>query len=139
MKSNLAHKVACRGVPAPQIMMAWPSVSDLLQRGIDRGSNHSVAELFKNCLDGTYQLWVAEQNAAIIAALVTSIDTIGDRKQCTLRVAGGAALDDWADHLPYLGEWAKQHGCEEFRIYGRIGWARKLGFDVVHTELRKSL
>ena len=117
----------------------WDRVKGHLQRGVERSHNLTLDDLFVGCCDQTKQLWIAEKGSELVAAMVTAIETVNDVKQCSLQVAGGSEVDGWLDYLPPLADWAKSNGCEKFKIYGRIGWARKLGFDVVYTEMEKKL
>jgi hypothetical protein len=114
----------------------WDRVKPLIQKGLDRGSNYTLDDIFIGLCDQSMQLWVAGD---IVAALVTSIQTVKGVKQCTLLVAGGTDLDDWVGHIDALSDWARDQGCEKFKIYGRIGWARKLGFNIIHTEMERDL
>ena len=118
-----------------QIRDVWPQVAGHIQRAIDRGSNYSLTDIYKGLRRKRMQLWVS-QAETIEAALVTSIQD----GYCLLLCAGGSNVDEWAQWLPAIEEWARQCGVTEMRIYGRIGWLRKLnGFRAEYTKMVKEL
>jgi len=116
----------------------WDRVKGHIQRGLERGSNYSLDDVFIGLCDQSMQLWIAE-STDIVAALVTTIQTKDDTTYCLLLCAGGSAMNEWADCLPALEDWARDNGCSELRIYGRRGWIRQLGFEEMYTASRKYL
>ncbi|NJN46760.1 MAG: hypothetical protein HC808_10100 [Candidatus Competibacteraceae bacterium] len=118
-----------------QIRAVWPEVSPHLQRGLDRGSNYTLRDIYKGLRRQKMQLWTS-RNDVIEAALVTSLQD----GYCLLLCAGGSNADEWVHWLPVIERWAKEHGFNEMRLYGRIGWLRKLkGFRAVYTKMVKQL
>ena len=124
-----------------QIHYVWPQVFPHIERALDRGSNYTLDDIFLGLSKAEMQLWVWQGvcRPKIHAAMVTAIQTKNDTKFCLLLAIGGEKMDEWVEYLPVVEEWAKQEGCEEMRIYGRIGWARTLGFDVKYTRMDKKL
>jgi hypothetical protein len=117
----------------------WPAVAPLIQRGLDEGSNYTLAEIRNGLLRADMQLWTAISGGKTVAALVTSIQNKGNRRWCLLLAIGGECMDEWVDALSSLEDWARLKGCQEMRIYGRIGWARKLGYDIEWTKMSRKL
>jgi len=85
------------------------------------------------------QLWCSQNDKEIEAALVTTIQNKGHIRWCLLLAAGGSNLDEWVKWLPIVEDWARESGCDEMRIYGRRGWARKIGYTEVYTKMVRTL
>lgn len=134
---NLLHRVTCRGIQSFDVPRVWETVKPLIERGLQRGSNYTIEDVFKGLRSCEMQLWVAETDH-IIAALITTIQTSGDVTYCLLLSVGGSDLHEWIDAFPALKEWAQDKGCSELRIYGREGWLR-FGFEKMYTAMRLEL
>lgn len=126
-----------------QIHYVWARVAPHIQRALDTYSapNYTLDEIFLGLSKAEFQLWVWQGvcRPTIHAAMVTAIQNDKDTKFCLLLAAGGEKMDEWYTHLPVVEEWARENGCAEMRIYGRIGWARQLDYDVIYTKMRKRL
>ena len=90
------------------------------------------------------QLWTSQNKQCdplkqIEAALVTTIQNKDEQRWCLLLAAGGTNVDEWSQWLPEVEKWAAEKGCQEMRIYGRIGWNRKLGYEIEYTKMSKKL
>lgn len=81
------------------------------------------------------QLWTSVRDGRFDAAVVTKLQD----NYCLILTAGGERLEDWVQWLDIIEAWAKDNGCEEMRIYGRIGWSRVLGYNVEYTKMTKKL
>lgn len=100
-----------------------------------RGSDGlSLDELYDGLRVGKYQLWTC-QSDDIDAAVITAITG----KSCRLVAAGGSYMKVWVKWLPHIEEFARSHGCNELTIYGRAGWARAAGFEVLYTKLSRAI
>ena len=129
-----------------QIAAIWPDVMEYVLRGIGDRNAHTLPRVYKGLESGEYQLWTAQMNG-IQAVMITSIQTDnecnaeGERvKFCLILSAGGVNMDSWLDtFVSYMEDWAKEQGCTELRIYGRRGWARKLGYTIEYTKMVKKL
>lgn len=75
----------------------------------------------------------------IEAALVTKIQTDSKGRFCLLLSCAGENLKGWSEFVEHVERWARDRGCTETRLYGRRGWAKVLGMDVVHTKMVKKL
>ena len=118
---------------ADQIPYVWAEVEPLIKRGLDRGSIYTLPGIRVGLCLSKMQLWTW-QNGTIHAALVTTIQEDSGSRFCLLISAGGSRMNEWAKELHHVEKWAKENGCEELRIYGRSGWARKLGFEIVYMS-----
>ena len=122
-----------------QIPYVWDKVKDHIQRGLDRGSEYTLDDIFVGLCNREFQLWISSGDG-IEAAMVTSIQT--DRQGitfCLLLAVGGENMNEWKNFLPQVEQWAKDEGATEMRIFGRRGWARALGYDIKYTAIGKTL
>jgi hypothetical protein len=117
-----------------QIPEVWDKIAPLIKQALDRGSRYTLTQVCEDLLDAKAQAWVS-YNGGIEACLVTKIQD----GYCLLLAAGGRNMQEWVKWLPEVEDWAKSEGCTEMRIYGRVGWAKVLGYDVEYTKMRKSL
>lgn len=121
-----------------QIPHVWEQVKDHIQRALDRGSNYTLQEVRVGLCRSKLQLWCWRSDK-IEAALVTAIQEEDGVKFCLLLAVGGSKLDEWKPYLSLVEDWAREKGCTELRIYGRHSWSRVLGFDVIHTKMKRNL
>lgn len=129
------EKFSLRAYTKDQIPDVWETYSQYIQRALDRGSNYTLDDIHKGLLLGEMQLWAWGDEAA----LVTAIQNREDKRWCLLLAIGGANMADWIQYLPIVEEWAKENGCDEMRLYGRMGWAKVIGYDVEWTKMSKQL
>ena len=115
----------------------WDSAKGHLQRALDRGSRYTLSDIYDGLITSRMQLWVSFnwETRSIEAALVTSIQD----GYCLLLACGGQNMREWAQWLEIVEKWAREHGCEELRIYGRRGWAKVLGFEIEYTKMVRKL
>ena len=73
------------------------------------------------------------------AAMVTTINNRKAGRECTLLVVGGDKMDEWIDVLPQVEDWARELNCDEMSIYGRIGWAKALGYKIDYAKMSQKL
>jgi hypothetical protein len=71
--------------------------------------------------------------------LITTIQIKNDVKFCLFLAIGGTKMDEWFKYINIVEEWAKSEGCEEMRIYGRPGWAKKTGYEIEYVKMVKRL
>jgi len=118
--------------PAEDIPTVWGLVSGHVQKALDRGSDYTAQQIYEGLCDRQMVLWTSQKDGYIEAALVTAIYEENGVKSCSLIAAGGENLDSWVDWLGHVEQYAREHGAEELRIYGRYAWLRKLkGFHFV--------
>ncbi len=121
-----------------QIPGVWNQVKGFIQVALDRGSHHTLEDIYQGLIGSEMQLWTSHDDE-IEAAVVTTIQTVRDVKGCLILTAGGTNAVEWLEWLPVMETWAKGEGCKEMRIFGRIGWARKIGYDIKYTKMSKQL
>lgn len=119
----------------PPVDEAWPIAKPLIQKALDRGSNYTIDEIYEGLKSQAMQLWMYGDEAA----MVTTIQNRDDQRWCLLLALGGSGADLWVRYLPIVESWAKDNGCQEMRIYGRIGWARHTGYNIDYTKMSKRL
>ena len=131
-----------RQYPADQTDLMWPHVQNLVQKALDEGSRHTLADIYCGLACDEMQLWTWASKAderKIEAAMVTTIQEKDSVKWCLFLTMGGDSLKQWIHHLADLEDWARQNGCDEMRIYGRIGWSKITGYNVKYTKMVKQL
>ena len=110
----------------------WDQAAPSIQKAlIDR----TLIDVFYGLLRTEMQLWLWD-NTALVTEL--QVDKSG-KKRCVLVALGGEHMSEWLQYLPLVEDWARDEGCQEVHIYGRIGWARLTGYDVHWTKLAKEL
>jgi hypothetical protein len=127
------------GIEAKDIRDYWGLACPLIQRGLGEGEN--IQDVFKRLQLGDNQLWIAYKGHVLLAACVTEIVTLGDRKVCNILSVGGTALHEWANYISTLEAWAKSKNCSSMRFpIIRKGWARVLKkYQTTHITLEKGL
>lgn len=130
---------ACRLIcyEADSIPGIWAKVEPLLKGAVDwyRGDDGpSLETVYGRLLESRFQLWTC-QSDGIDAAVVTAIEG----ESCRLVMAGGRYLEIWVQWLPYVEEWAREHGCKQLVIDGRRGWIRAAGFEEIYTRMVRKI
>ena len=142
LTSCLAEQSEIICYSSEQIHKIWPHVMEYVMLGLGERNLYTLPRVYKGLENGELQLWTA-QTDEIEAVIVTSIqtDTEGNEvKFCLVLSAGGTNIDSWIDSMVlYIESWAKENGCSEMRIYGRRGWARKVGYTIEYTKMVKQL
>ena len=122
-----------------EIPYVWDKVSPFIQKAIDRGSNYCLDDILEGLCNTSMQLWTYMEGNDIRAAMVTSIQEKEGVRYLLFLAMGGDSLDVWMKYLPLVEDWARENGCEEARIYGRAGWARRTGYDIQYVKMTKRL
>ena len=108
----------------------WDECSPL----IDLALKHSEGELISNDLlpflkNGEQQLWVAMEDGAIIASMVTEVISYPRKRILRVITIGGKdgkGIDKWYGFLPMVEGFALKVGCSSLEAWTRKGMARKL-------------
>ena len=120
-----------------QIPLVWTRVRPLIMRALEYSTSHTIDDVAAGLDRGDMQLWVYGD---FQAAMVTQIHDGKKGRFCLLLALAGEPFDDYAHHLSDIERWAKSEGCEELRIYGRMGWRRKLrDFQPQYTLFTKEI
>jgi len=122
-----------------EIPKVWDKVKDHIEKALKyRGSNYSLDDIYIGLNKSDMQLWTS-QGDDLEAALVTTIQIKDGMKFCLFLALGGTNLKSWDSWQSYIENWARKEGCEEMRIYGRIGWAKIVNYKVEYTKMSKKL
>ena len=102
--------------------LAWPVLQPLLAPAIGRSPDRP--DVPTSVCEGTAELWAIAESATPIAAVVTRITLLPERR-CLVWLVGGARLDDWADSfVARIEAFARAWGCVAIWGVGRPGWSR---------------
>lgn len=136
---NTPPLVSFTGVKSWEIWAVWDGVKDFIESGMAEGE--SLDGLLERLTTKTCQLWIAHDDKNIIAACVTELPTIADRKVCNVISCGGTRMKEWLDiSLPVIEGWANAHGAEMRFLEIRPGWApilKKRGYKITKITMEK--
>lgn len=121
-----------------EIPYVWDQIAPLIEIALDSSvnSNYSLADILEGLCNKSMQLWVYRDFKAV---MITTIGVISGVKHLRYLTMGGEGMATWIKYLPLVEEWAKDEGCEEAKIYGRIGWAKMTGYEIEYTKMTKRL
>lgn len=130
---------------AEQLHPLWKDIIACLQKYCDRFPNdENVAHIIARLAAGRNQLWLTvDENERVVGVIITEIRNIEPTgaKRLVYTEAGGSRLDESIHLMPQIEEWARQvHGCKEFDLIGRRGWApfvKPLGYEAEAVVYRK--
>lgn len=124
--SSTPSLVEFTGILSKDVWVIWGSVKGFIQDGLAEGE--SLDTILERLTATSCQLWVAYSEKEIIAACVTELPTIANRKVCNVISCGGTRMDEWLGlSLPVIEAWAKSNGCTAMRFPEiRPGWKRIL-------------
>ena len=122
----MQSSVSFVGILSKDVWVIWGSVKGFIQDGLAEGE--SLDTILERLTATSCQLWVAYSEKEIIAACVTELPTIANRKVCNVISCGGTRMDEWLGlSLPVIEAWAKSNGCTAMRVPEiRPGWRRVL-------------
>jgi len=110
---------------------------DWIQAALDHsGGTHDFDDIASGVRKGTMQLWPAPRGC-----IVTEIVVYPKKKYINIFLAGGE-LDQILDMDDDVKRWAKDQGCTEAMMSGRIGWKKPLkplGWSPLHTHFVKEI
>ena len=112
-------------VDPSEVSKVWPHVRDLIYKAMKRGGLSSYSSVELEVLEGLAQLWIA-YDEEIYAAAVTQLHETEWGRSCVITALGGREMDKWLPFISEIEKYAKGAGCEKIRIFGRLGWERKL-------------
>ena len=138
--SNTPSSVSFAAIQSKNIWAVWGSVKGFIQDGLAEGE--SLDTILERLTATSCQLWLAYDDELIIAACVTELVTIGNRKVCNVISCGGSRMAEWLDiSLPAIEDWAKENGCTAMRFPEiRPGWQRVLkDYHLTKINLERAL
>jgi hypothetical protein len=115
------------GIPASAVPLLWPHALRFIERALDEGGGHFLAEDVLAALRRReMQLWLLRDRERLVGVLVTEIVRWPRRSVCRLVLAGAEEgwREEWLQLRGHLERWARAEGCASIEIYGRPGWAR---------------
>lgn len=137
--SNIPRLARLTGIQSKDIPVIWGAVCDFLRQGLNEGESLSHIQARLKVLE--CQLWVAYDADKILAACVTELVFIGNRKVCNIITVGGTQMETWLRHMETIEAWARENQCAAMRFPEiRPGWAKVLkDFKVTKINLEKAL
>ena len=135
----MRHLASFTGIPSRDIWAIWGSVNGFIEGGLAEGE--ALDTILERLTATSCQLWVAYSEKEIIAACVTEIVTIGNRKVFNVISIGGSRMPEWLGHLATLEAFAISHNCTAMRFPEiRPGWRRVLkDYQLTKITLEKAL
>ena len=117
---------------------AWPRLWPLLEPALLASAEEEKPDVKSLIIAGKAQLFAILEDGAPVAAVVTEI-TLVPEKRCRLWLVGGSRMREWAaDFMASIEPWAKSWGCRAvWGTQNRPGWARivrAMGGEQVETE-----
>ena len=128
------------GILSKDVWVIWGSVKGFIQDGLAEGE--SLDTILERLTATSCQLWVAYSEKEIVAACVTELPTIANRKVCNVISCGGTRMDEWLHiSLPVIENWARANNCTAMRFPEiRPGWQRVLkDYHLTKITLEKAL
>ena len=119
----------------PETLNHWDRALPSIKKALDRGSNYTLTDIFYGLSRAEMQLWLYGSDALVTALQINK----SGKKHCLLLACGGDRMSDWLQYLSYVEDWARDEGCQEIRIYGRVGWSKKLGYAIDYAKMSKQL
>ena len=127
------------GVLSSDVLSIWDDVWPIAKRAVDRftiPNKFTEDEIRAHLCNKTMQLWVVEHDEKIAAIAITSIitneDHFPDEKLLEVPFVAGHGMKHWLPDLyRTLKLYALSHGCNIMVGYGRLGWKRLIGFEIV--------
>jgi hypothetical protein len=123
-----------------QVPQIWPHVKDYLESTLIDNGHISLQSIYDNLLLNNYRLWTPvtmDVQGAVVATI--NYDVTG-AMHCVILCCGGKNLNNWKYRMfAEVEDWAKDEGCRFIKVYGRKGWAKLFGFEIISHEMRKEL
>lgn len=117
-----------------------PKIADALAYADDK---YALEDVKKEVLENQMQLWVVcrQDNKKVLGVVVTQVLVYPRKNVLVICYAGGKLGGEVArETAAKLGDWAKSKGdIKSIEIWGRPGWERVLGWERIHTVIRKQL
>lgn len=84
------------------------------------GGSYRIQDIFYDILQGNMQLW-----SGLHGCMVTQIVTYPQKKVFFVFLAGGK-LEQLYEMEDDMTDWAREQGCSEIELNGRLGWMKVL-------------
>lgn len=127
------------GVNREEIDEWWPQIRHLVEKPLVRTgviadfSPEDVRDLIRS---GDMQCWIGHSDGKILVCGITEIMVYPRRKVLGIPFVGAedGSIALWLAHIETLKDFARHHGCEIVRGWGRKGWVRALRPDHERVE-----
>lgn len=137
--------VELSAVPYDAVFRIWNYVGPVFQKLVDRENNETLQDIYnKIAVFKTDTLWIVfekENLRNILGAGLTRI--INNGKTLELYSCAGKQRGLWFKKFPVIESFARDCGCTELAINGRLGWKRELvddnGMKIAGYIYRKKL
>ena len=115
-------------VPTQDVLAVWPRIADMVESGLDESAGEFAPEdVQKALLLREMQLWVMHKEGDIQAIGLTRIVQFPQFNVGEIAMVSGHGARKM---LPFVDSvfkpWARENGCAELRIFGRVGWMKLL-------------
>lgn len=117
------------GVPSYLVADLWPSVRPFIERSFEKTGEFrfNPEDVLEQILAQDAQLWVRGKPLDLV--VVTEIYRHPRATELSIGPVAGELGEGWEEDLEFLLEWGRMKGCTHAGTLGRLGWARKLGWD----------
>lgn len=142
---NAVAKCALVCVKPELAAEVWPLVAQMINSVFLIGiGDDTIDDLYKDVLSGDALLWIAwdEKQERILSCCTTKLVILRHQTCCYVTACAGRELKQWLDLLAGIEQYARNEGCDIFRIRGRHGWKRLLashGYTEPWVTLEKGL
>lgn len=137
---NQHHRLVL--IPADNVPMVWPMVSDWVQSAADGSRYFTADEVYQKALTKHAQVWIVWGENIADAVVVTQLEPTPKGKFCHIWICVGRGMESWHGLIATIEEWARREGCTFMRHEARPGWSRILkqhGYEMPHVILEKEL
>lgn len=131
-----------RQVPVPYLANVWPDIASWIASVVERSEGRwSVEMMATQFLNGTWQLWVVWDGAAVAAVIGTEVYTEGTGMTLARVVfTTGVGAAKWSHLISEIEDWARGQGAVKLEMMARKGWAKHLqDYKMSHVLLEKDL
>ncbi|HTO43131.1 MAG TPA: hypothetical protein VML56_03570 [Burkholderiales bacterium] len=114
-------------IVAPEALAdTWPKVERWLAAAVDRNQgDENLLDVLLAIARGHYLLWHEDGKWAAVVQIVK----FPRQTVATVLYCGGSDLEAMKAAFEYGRQWAREHGIDVVRTYGRKGWARVIGLE----------
>jgi hypothetical protein len=127
-------------VQAPLEHREWETMRALLSASVADSGDTTIEEVERDLGAAEAQLWGVFDKGEPILVAVTRLHLIDGLKEAFCWQMGGDFARGGGVLVPMFLEWAKNEGCAQAEINGRVGWMRVLrDWKPVSVVLRKEL
>lgn len=109
-----------------QIDDNWQAAREFLRASFDmyKVQFGGVDDYYSGLKDGSFQLWTATKQGALVGVVVTSIDEGTQAKVCSILSLGGSGLDWMPDLDALIEKFANDNQCTAMQYVGRKGFQK---------------